>query len=173
MQAKWVRLEHAYSGSKYMPIIAVMGVPAIGLGIAPIGDIGIPASLIRSIAPKPVPGRPGPRSVFPLGFSQQPVTLAGHLGKPSHISVSVVPRHVDHRPLTSAPALIGRQRTTCGEGELIVLLEGHLVFADGERFPDHDSVSGLFAGSASESSSPLPIKNSPAGTFTIIGSRTW
>src|SRR5262245_34452720 len=50
--------------------------------------------------------RPGATAILPLSLRQQPVRLARPLRKPVHVSLGVLPRHIDRRPPPAAPTLI-------------------------------------------------------------------
>src|SRR5262249_43048212 len=76
------------------------GLPVIPLAAAPI-TVGV--ALADLLAPEIARGRAGARGVFPFGFCEQPVFLAGHTGEPSHIGLGVVPTHIDERPCSPSP----------------------------------------------------------------------
>src|SRR6266404_7210703 len=56
----------------------------------------------------PVKGRRGASTsrVFPFGFGEQPVFLAGHLAEPRHICLGVVPVQIDDRSVEPSPAVV-------------------------------------------------------------------
>src|SRR5215475_8882884 len=58
------------------------------------------------IAPEIVGGGPGTRHVFPFRLAEQPTGFARLLSEPGNVSLGLIPRHTDHRPAPTSPALI-------------------------------------------------------------------
>ncbi len=71
------------------------------------------------------------------------VALAGLFAQPFGVGGGVVPARVDDRAALTAPVFVVGSGSAGGSGKTVVLVEGHLVLADGERLGDFHLVRRL------------------------------
>src|SRR5262249_52241797 len=110
--------------------------PVFAFGATAVGVVSVVVGLAGRDRRAPPERRrcPRPRRILPFRLGEQTVGLPGLARKPGQVLLgTVVPRHVDHRPVAAAPAeIIGIMRAATLPDASIPLVKRHLEPAHSE-----------------------------------------